>query len=219
MSNIKKLYLEKQESTFATNLQRLMMQHQISEAELARQTSIPQPTLHKILTGKTADPRATTLLTLASHFNISIDQLLTGVAPEVNAVAKEETQSIPVISWKQCVDYTQVIPELKPSSWPQWTVVEFLDPLAFALVSKPSMEARMPKGSLLIVDPTAEAEDGDLLVVHYAQTNEATIRELSIEGPNRALYPIDPAGSLEAYPESLDVLGVVVQSRFMYSKD
>ena len=59
-----------------TNLYSLIQEHQINEAELSRRTGIPQPTLHKILSGKTTDPRISTLLqTLASYFNITLDNL------------------------------------------------------------------------------------------------------------------------------------------------
>src|SRR5579863_6988609 len=62
------------------NLRHLMQLKDISEAALARKTAIPQPTLHKILAGKTNDPRASTLKALADFFEISIDELLTGIA-------------------------------------------------------------------------------------------------------------------------------------------
>lgn len=43
------------------------------------------------------------------------------------------------------------------------------------------MELRLPKGSILIVDPNTTTEDGDLLDAHYPGTDEATLREICIE--------------------------------------
>ena len=57
------------------NLQELMHAKDISEAELSRQTSIPPATIHKILSGKTSDPRISTLKTLADFFQVTLYQL------------------------------------------------------------------------------------------------------------------------------------------------
>ena len=67
----------------AQNIRRMMNQFKVTEAEVSRRTHVPQPTIHKILSGKTTDPRASTLKSLADYFKISIDELVTGV--EINA--------------------------------------------------------------------------------------------------------------------------------------
>ena len=52
------------------NLRQLLMSRGISETELARQTNLPQPTIHKIMSGKTLDPRMSTLKSIASYFEV-----------------------------------------------------------------------------------------------------------------------------------------------------
>src|SRR3990167_5290128 len=80
------------------NLRSLMKNVGLNEAELSRRTDIPQATLHKILAGKTEDPRASTLKTLSDFFGISIDELLSGnpIATSEKSAATS-AQSIPVI--------------------------------------------------------------------------------------------------------------------------
>ena len=59
------------------NLQRLMAMHAIhSGSELARQLSIPPPSINRILSGQVTDPRISTLILLADYFDVGIDQLL-----------------------------------------------------------------------------------------------------------------------------------------------
>src|SRR3990167_1003734 len=84
------------------NLRALMKKAGINEAELSRRTNIHQATVHKILAGKTEDPRASTLKTLSDFFGISIDELLSGnpIATSEKSAATS-AQSIPVISWKE----------------------------------------------------------------------------------------------------------------------
>src|SRR3989338_4542890 len=89
-------------STLTEQLQQLIATQGLNEADLARKTNIPQPTLHKILAGKTADPRASTLKILADYFNISVDQLISGTSLH-QRLALTETQSVPIISWQDCI--------------------------------------------------------------------------------------------------------------------
>lgn len=204
-------------STLIEQLQQLMITRNISEAELSRQTNIPQPTLHKILAGKTADPRASTLRLLADYFNVSVDQLITGVfIGQANEQVSTETQSIPIISWQDCIQGSAFIQTLTPSSWSDWVVIEYQADNVYALLSKPCMEPRFPKGTTLIVDPDFGPADGDLVVVHYPETQEATLREYSSDGPIKLLMPVGSNAHRETLTENIKIIGVVIQSRFAY---
>lgn len=125
----------------------------ISEAELARQANIPQLTLHKILSGKTDNPRASTLTALANAFDISIDELLSGVATPQSINVTSNAQSIAVISWSECIDAGNFIKNLTPLNWNNWIVSEYLSQNAYGLVSKASIEPCFPKRTILIIDP------------------------------------------------------------------
>lgn len=69
------------------NLRALLDAKAISENELGRQTKVPQPTIHRILSGNTADPRDGTLRPIASFFNITVEELRTNTKDEVAAKA------------------------------------------------------------------------------------------------------------------------------------
>ena len=218
MNAVKKLYFEERESTFADNLQKLMRGNGVTEAELARQTKIPQPTLHKILTGKTVDPRGSTLSIIANYFSVSIDELYVGVHIDHKHIPAPETQSIPIITWKDCVKGERFTSELTPTNWSSWLTTEFIGPSAFALESKPSMESRFPPHTIFVIAPEITPEDGDLVVVYYPNTNEATLREFSLDGPTRLLLPITMNAELTSLTENIEVFGVVVQTRLNYKK-
>jgi SOS-response transcriptional repressor LexA len=199
-------------------LRRLMYERGITEAELARRTNIPQPTLHKILSGKTGDPRASTLKSLADFFGVTIDMLLTGSASSTPSTpsSSANTQSIAVISWSDCIEASSLIRTLNSTNWDHWITTEHPSTNAFALSSKPSMEPRFPKGSTLIIDPNITPEDGDLIVVHFPGTNEATLRELSIDGPVNQLVPLSKNTPAEAFTPEIKELGVLVKSIFKF---
>ena len=58
-------------SKTAQVLRELMQSRSITENELGRQTGVPQPTIHRILTGESQSPRSNTLRKLSTYFNIS----------------------------------------------------------------------------------------------------------------------------------------------------
>lgn len=59
----------------AKNLEWLIAQRKTNPYELQRATGVPQPTIHRILTGESSDPRTRTLQPLADHFGVSVADL------------------------------------------------------------------------------------------------------------------------------------------------
>lgn len=216
MSNLATSF--KSTDDLTNTLHRLMDERKITEAELARRTNIPQPTLHKILSGKTGDPRASTLKSLADFFGVTIDILLTGSTASASTTPPNatKTQSIAIISWSECLQASKLLRTLNSTNWGHWITTEYSSTSAYALSSKPSMEPRFPKGSTLIIDPNISPEDGDLVVVHYPDTNEATLRELSIDGPVKQLIPICKNSPAEVFTPEIRELGVLVKSIFRF---
>lgn len=198
------------------NLRKLMHERSISEAELARQTGIPQPTLHKILSGKTGDPRSSTLKSLADFFGISIDGLITGTHTQTHN--GNNTQSIPVIDWNDTVNLDSCLSRINPANWSNWVVSEHVSNKAFALTSKPSLEPKFPKGSILILDPETAPEDGDLVLAYFKDSNSTSIRELSIDGPIRELTTIcKPKNISTPCDQNIVILGVVIKAVFTFA--
>lgn len=61
----------------ADNLRTLMRTEELSENQLSRNTGVPQPTIHRVLSGRVADPRDGTLRPLAEYFGVTVEQLRT----------------------------------------------------------------------------------------------------------------------------------------------
>ncbi len=205
------------DSLLIRNMQALMQHHNLNEAKLARIADIPQPTLHKILAGKTTDPRISTLKILADYFNTSVDDLYMGVSKTSLARTTAHVQSIPVISWQDCGKGLHFIHRLTPAQWHQWLVVEFLEKHLYALTTKPSMESAFHIGTTLIIDPLKTPKDGDLVIIHYPNSQEATLRKLTIDGPNQLLAAIHPNLRSDELTPEIKLLGIVIQARYTYS--
>lgn len=197
------------DNTLLNNLRQLMHEAGLNEAELSRQTFIPHATLHKIMSGKTEDPRASTLKLLADHFATSMEALLGYSTPAFRNATS--TQAIPIISWSECMLRTEHTQKLHSANH---IVSEFISQNAFALNAKTSMAPRFPLGAILIINPEIDPKDGNLVIVHYPNTPEATVRELTIDASNYRLLPFNGSGTITGLDEGVRILGVVAKVVF-----
>ena len=79
------------------------------------------------------------------------------------------------------------------------------------------MEPRFPRGSVLIIDPLIAPEDGDLVVVYYRGTEEATIRKISLDGPTKELLnECRQPATATPFDSETELLGVLVKSIFKF---
>jgi transcriptional regulator with XRE-family HTH domain len=209
--------LSLKEVNFVYNIKRLMAEKTMNEATLAKKTAIPQPTLHKILSGKTADPRVSTLKLIAEHFNVSLDTIMyTGTEEKIAAesLAKKKTKAIPVISWQECVEAEALLATLTHTTWKDWRLSTVKADKVVCLIAKSSMEAQFSKGALLSVALDVKPVDGDWVVVHYPHSEEATIRQLVLDGPLKRLKSIH--NDADILDESIRLIGVVVEENRVF---
>ena len=202
---------DKTSSSLAESLTYLMHQHGIHELKLSKLTKIPQPTLHKILTCKTQDPRISTIQTLASYFNLTVDDLLSGNKIHNDYNSQITMHKVPVLSWNNCYH-----PHTTSPNHDNFCCVDCSGKHCFALMSKPSMSPLFPAQTFLIIDPDIEPIDGDTILVLYPNTDECTLRELSIDGPTRLIHPILQGTNTHELDETMRIVGVLVQSKLSY---
>lgn len=58
-----------------TELARLMKQKGISQSGLSRATGVPQPTINRILSQVTQDPRRDSMISIANYFGVPLESL------------------------------------------------------------------------------------------------------------------------------------------------
>lgn len=199
------------------NIKALMLERHLNEAELARQSNIPQPTLHRLLAGNTFDPRISTLRQLAHYFNISLDELwsLKGKAA-VLGYPLNKVQITPILNWHDCIQDISTTLKLREAE--NYIITQATSPSTFALISKPSMEPQFKRNTLLIISPDIEPADGDFVLVHFHATEEATLRELSLDGPNKLLISSGHTRHTENLDTHIRIIGTLIESRFLFHK-
>jgi SOS-response transcriptional repressor LexA len=165
-------------------------------------TGIPQPTIHRLISQTTPDPRLSTVCAIAKFFNVSLDYLTNEVSTFIQNTA---TFHIPVLTL-DCAHQFDTMPIEK-----HILVTDCPHARCFAIESTNSMIHKIALGSLLIVDPEKKPLDGDMVVVRYFAENTNAIREFSKDGTYARLIPLSPALPFEIYDSEKSILGVVIQ--------
>ena len=93
----------------AKNLNYLIEKHRTNPNALAEATKTKQPTIHRILSGESNDPRTSTLAPIATYFNVSVEDLRsknleTGIDVNIEAAPNLKGR-IPVISFVEAGDW------------------------------------------------------------------------------------------------------------------
>jgi SOS-response transcriptional repressor LexA len=175
------------ETTLSSILQELIRKKGLSISELARRTSIPQPTLYRIAQGEHQRPHKKTLQALSDFFRITVDQLI-GLEPIKSVITdKPSVSQIPILNNKQA------------TSWPHIKNIEFnyvffekpIGKNAFALIMPDrSMEPLIAINTLLIIDPERKPEYRSLVVVKLHNFGEVVVRQLIQDAANQYIRPL-----------------------------
>ena len=80
------------DETMSKELARLMKREGISQSGLSRATGVPQPTINRILSQVTQDPRRDSMISIAIYFGVPIDSLYG--TPSNQKTAKKNSKSV-----------------------------------------------------------------------------------------------------------------------------
>ncbi len=171
--------------TISENLQRLLKLHgDLSLSDLARETNIPQPTLHHIVEGKTKRPRRQALTALADFFSISISQLTGAIS--LSPIFSEKIKSslkistVPIIPWDHAKEWKRAKNNLL--KFDEVILNHLIDENAFALkLSDSHMEPLFQEQSILIFDPSKTAKDRDFVLIYIKKLDLVIFNRLFVD--------------------------------------
>ncbi|MCJ8646591.1 LexA family transcriptional regulator [Escherichia coli] len=142
-------------------------------------------------------PGGEALSKLAKFFNTSIDYILYGAEFEGKLVTN--MRRVPVISWVQAGQFTECRAAEVFSEVDKWVDTSLkVGDNSFALevkgdsMTNPNGLPTIPEGATVIVDPDAETRHGKIVIARLDGTNEATVKKLVIDGPQKFLVPLNP---------------------------
>ncbi|WP_045884430.1 LexA family protein [Pseudomonas chlororaphis] len=198
-----------------------------SEGELGRRSGVPQPTIHRILTGVSASPRQANVEKLAKALGVTSEWLWKG--GDAPSIAIGEASNIelgprvrgvvPLISWVQAGVWCEMQDGLELQSVETWLPCAVSHSSStFALrirglsMFNPHERRSFRDGDIIFVDPVKEYENGSLVIAKLPDSREATFKQLVLEGQRQFLKPLNPAwpDPIIELPDDAVICGVVI---------
>ncbi|WP_244878674.1 LexA family protein [Laribacter hongkongensis] len=198
--------------TYAERLAWAMDRAAIGQNELARLVGIKQQSIQYLRNPKNAAGGSRYNAKIALALGVSPEWLEAGIGEPIADQARHKPGEactsmpvniepapgirclVPLISWVQAGNWSEVIDSLAPGDAEDWLpCMRHVGPHAFALrVRGVSMEPKYQDGDIIFVDPDAPAEHGRNVVVRLEDDNEATFKQLVVEGEHKFLKPLNP---------------------------
>lgn len=190
----------------------------LTQKDVAEGSGITQQSLQKIEDGKTQNPRK--IVDLARILKCSPEWLLFGR----DNIPSSETSNIsagpeikgffPLISWVQAGAWS-VIEEIHALEAERFPCPVSCSANTFVLkVQGISMEPTFHDGDLIFVDPEVEWRHNSYVVARLNDQNEATFKQLVVEGSLKLLKPLNPNWPEQLIPinGNCSIVGVVIFS-------
>ena len=185
-------------------ISKLMLDMDVSNAKLARMIGVSRPTIGNWIEGKSA-PTGENLTNLANALKVDPNWLMSGKESQVRLdnnvdISQKipfDGRPIPVISWVAAGSFGSIETVLKDAE-----VDEYLPPIRECgkngyglVVTGISMSPKFEPEDRIYVNPDFQVSDlktGDLVIVSCTGDNEATFKQLIIEGTTKYLKPLNP---------------------------
>lgn len=160
------------------------------------------------------------LIKILSELGLPLSSALAAGTMRANVEAADvQSGNVPVISWVQAGQWTEVMTSFSATDAEEWVACPVAHgPRTFVLrvrgesMFNPHARRSFREGDLIYVDPDRPAENGNLVVVQQADSSEATFKQLIIEGDRRYLKAINPAWPepIQSITDDTSICGVVI---------
>ncbi|MBA2648091.1 MAG: LexA family transcriptional regulator [Legionella sp.] len=189
-------------------------ENKLTPAALARKLKIPTNKITRILNGDVTDPKASTLLQIASYFGITIEQLLglETITRERDFGQQAATKTLPIYEFSNSNQLTK--------DWYRWKSNE-IDGVYYALAIDTDLyEPTFPINSLLIVNAHIMPDDRAYVVLKKTDSPQHySIKKYVLEGDQIYLYPINPKLPIEIFDKNIHTVAGVILEVHLRSKN
>lgn len=195
----------------------LISRANITEATLVKETGVPRATINRLTSGKTPDPRSSTLSLIADYFNVSIDQLLGKVAIDFSAnhtKAASLQSTIPILSWQNIGNWQSLTESMTSAEHDLTSIDAGSEQGKYAVrVTGEAMWPQFQENTLLIVQPTTSANNRDFVLAYLAEKQQFLFRQLIVDSGYRLLVPINSRFPDITMTDADEIVGIVIQAR------
>jgi SOS-response transcriptional repressor LexA len=151
---------------------------------------------------------------VADSLGVTVDELLRHPMDKPNTIrySSKSIRTIPIISKVQAGTWMEnTNPYEIGDNEGTIETTENVSNMSYALkISGDSMTPTIPEGSIIIVDPLRQAENGQIVVIRQNGDSEATVKRLVIDGSKKYLKPDNERYPLLEMLEDANICGVAV---------
>ena len=207
-------------SNLSINLKALMRnvgKTGITVTELARQTGVGQPVIHRMASGETDNPKVGSLIEISKFLNVNISQLI-GIEPlpkdrfaGTHNPFYRAWAKLPLLSWEQAA----VWPEKRiPAEIESYISTEsIVSDNAFAIRMEDStMLPRYAEGAILIVEPNIKPRNNDFAAVVVEGDTRMQFKQVLYDGSDLYLKPLNQDFQVRNVGSNYRILGALVQA-------
>ncbi|RAK01630.1 LexA family protein [Aliidiomarina maris] len=186
----------------------------LTQKQLAKAVGVSHVTISQWESGITS-PKGMYIGKLSDALNVTVHELTYGSSPNTEP-GPDLRGKVPLISWIRAGSWLEM-EDGEPEATTYYAHTANVGPRAFALrVKGDSMTSlnggkSIPEGSVVIVDPDIQAENGKVVVARLDDTSEATLKQLVIDGGQKLLKPFNHTYPVTPVNGNCTVIGVVKQ--------
>lgn len=140
-------------------------------------------------------PKVDDLMKIASLIGKDVQYFLSDPELEIKNYTAEKlpVQKIPLISWVSANRFGEASDPFPPGDAYEWLYTTAKGGRMFALnVKGDCMHPEFMEGERIIVNPDAQTNNGDFVIVRDNHKDEATFKQLKIYGKKVILHPLNP---------------------------
>jgi len=196
----------------------------ISEGELFRRTGVPQPTIHRILSGATPNPRMDSIEPLAEFFNVTPDQMLGRIPlpkdriPGTFVTLSETKKMVPLLNWSEIVYWPNILKNTDFKTDRNWVTSESgIKGEAFALkITSADYLPEFRNGTIIIIDSNRKPKNGDFAIGVSKKNNTVILGRILIDNDYSIIIPL--VGNYSELPigRAIDVCGIISEAKHRY---
>lgn len=199
-----------------------------SEGELARQSGVNQPTVHRIIAGESKSPKRENIEKIAKALRVSSKWLWDGgpkpesASMDANvepATGPTRYYEYPEISWVQAGMAAEAMNLLNADQCEKHPSDAWAGDNGYWLkVKGPSMTSSagisFSEGMVILVAPDFDVENGNFAVARLIDSNEATFKQFIWDAGRAYLKPLNPAFPTIEVDNTWTVVGKVVDAKW-----
>lgn len=181
-------------------LELLLHTHAISDSALSKKAGVPQPTIHRLRSGMSPDPRVSTLIPLANYFNITVGQLI-GTETLPNDLNQPHNNS------------TGVTPFIPTLSWQDVSRTKQQTLYALKIEQNFKKNSALNFGTIITVDPHKAPQDRDFVIVKKQGQQSASVMIWIEQGGACYLAPLHDELPTTLFDATDTLCGVIIEIR------